>query len=166
MVTRIDLTLDCADAQLLRAFWKTALGYVDNPPPAPFRTTEEWFASLDLPEGESVEDGAWLRDPAGAGPRLSLLKVPEPKTAKNRLHIDVRIPGHGSAEERNARLAAEVVRLKEAGGSVLAEVEGRHVVMADPNTPDYQFWRTESSTEPGNPVRHRSRTGLLAFETV
>ncbi|MFJ4880559.1 VOC family protein [Streptomyces sp. NPDC088745] len=132
MVTRIDLTLDCADAQLLRAFWKTALGYVDNPPPAPFRTTEEWFASLGLPEGESVEDGAWLCDPAGAGPRLSLLKVPEPKTAKNRLHIDVRIPGHGSAAERNARLAAEVVRLKEAGGSVLAEVEGRHVVMADP----------------------------------
>ncbi|MET9907251.1 VOC family protein [Streptomyces sp. NPDC006476] len=131
MAARIDLTLDCADAQLLAAFWKTALGYVDEPPPPPFATREEWLAQFDLPEDDE-DDAAWLCDPDGVGPRLSLLKVPEPKTAKNRLHIDIRVPGHGGAEERWARIRAEAWRLVEAGGEVLTEVDGHHVVMADP----------------------------------
>ncbi|MEV7905119.1 VOC family protein [Streptomyces anulatus] len=128
---RIDLTLDCGDAQLLAAFWKSALGYVDLPPP-PFATREEWLAQFDLPEGETADDGAWLCDPEGIGPRLSILKVPEPKAAKNRLHIDVRIAGHGTPAERWARIRAEAARLVAAGGSVLAEVDEHHVVMADP----------------------------------
>ncbi|MFE0171295.1 VOC family protein [Streptomyces sp. NPDC059002] len=132
MATRIDLTLDCADAQLLAAFWKTALGYVDEPPPAPFTTREEWLASFDLPDDDPADGGAWLCDPDGVGPRLSLLEVPEPKTTKNRLHIDVRVPGHGSTAERWARIRAEAARLVGAGGSVLAEFDGHHVTMADP----------------------------------
>ncbi|RKE17219.1 VOC family protein [Streptomyces sp. TLI_171] len=132
MAAKIDLTLDCADARLLAEFWKSALGYVDEPPPAPFATREEWLAQFDLPEGESVDDGAWLCDPDGAGPRLAILKVPEPKTPKNRLHIDVRVPGHGSAGERWARIKAESERLVRAGGSVLQVFDGHHVVMADP----------------------------------
>ncbi|WP_158895522.1 VOC family protein [Amycolatopsis anabasis] len=137
MAARIDLTFDCADAQLLAAFWKTALGYVDEPPPAPFTTREEWLAQFDLPEDESVDDGAWLYDPDGVGPRLSILKVPEPKTAKNRLHIDIRVPGHGNPDERWARIKAESVRLVTAGGSVLAEDDGHHVVMADPEGDEF-----------------------------
>ncbi|MFJ2179019.1 VOC family protein [Streptomyces anulatus] len=129
---RIDLTLDCGDAQLLAAFWKSALGYADLPPPPPFATREEWLAQFDLPEGETADDGAWLCDPEGIGPRLSILKVPEPKAAKNRLHIDVRIAGHGTPAERWARIRAEAARLVAAGGSVLAEVDEHHVVMADP----------------------------------
>ncbi len=35
MSVRIGLTFDCADAVRLAAFWKVALGYEDNPPPAP-----------------------------------------------------------------------------------------------------------------------------------
>ncbi|MGI5337219.1 VOC family protein [Streptomyces sp. CA-181903] len=132
MAARIDLTLDCADAQLLAAFWKSALGYVDEPPPAPFRTREEWLARFDLSEDESADDGAWLHDPDGVGPRLCILKVPEPKTAKNRLHIDIRVPGRGGPGERWARVKAECERLVRAGGVVLAEVAEHHVVMADP----------------------------------
>ncbi|QEU89757.1 VOC family protein [Streptomyces kanamyceticus] len=132
MATRIDLTLDCADARLLAAFWKTALGYVDEPPPAPFATREEWFASFELPDDDPIDDSAWLCAPDGTGPRLSLLRVPEPKTAKNRLHVDVRVPGHGDAAERWARIRAEAARLVAAGGRVLAEFDGHHVVMADP----------------------------------
>ncbi|MEW1863358.1 VOC family protein [Streptomyces sp. NBC_00669] len=132
MAADIDLTLDCADAQLLAAFWKTALGYVDEPPPAPFRTRAEWFAQFDLPADDSVDDAAWLCDPDGAGPRLSILKVPEPKTAKNRLHLDIRVPGHGGPDERWARITAESARLVRAGGTVLREFAGHHVVMADP----------------------------------
>ncbi|MFB8212929.1 MULTISPECIES: VOC family protein [unclassified Streptomyces] len=132
MAARIDLTLDCTDAQLLAAFWKEALGYIDEPPPAPFRTRAEWFAQFDLPEGDSVDDAAWLCDPDGAGPRLSILKVPEPKTTKNRLHIDVRVPGHGSPDERWARITAESERLVQAGGTIRDVFDGHHVVMTDP----------------------------------
>ncbi|WP_406072374.1 VOC family protein [Micromonospora sp. NBC_01638] len=57
---------------------------------------------------------------------------PEPKTAKNRLHIDIRVPGNGSPDERWARIRAEAERLVKAGGSVLEEVDRHHVVMADP----------------------------------
>jgi glyoxalase superfamily protein len=130
MAAKIDLTFDCADARLLAEFWKTALGYVDEPPPAPFETREEWLAQFDLPEDDG--DGAWLCDPDGVGPRLGILQVPEPKTAKNRLHIDIRVPGHGGADERWARIRAESARLVRAGGTVLEEFDGHHVVMADP----------------------------------
>lgn len=132
MTTRISLTLDCTDATLLGRFWKTALGYVDEPPPAPFTTREEWHASFDLPADDSVDDGAWLCDPDGIGPPLSILKVPEPKTAKNRLHIDVRVPGHGSPEERWARIRAKAELLVTAGGTAVEEFDGHHIVMADP----------------------------------
>jgi hypothetical protein len=131
MASRFDLTFDCADARLLAEFWKTALGYVDEPPPAPFPTRAEWLASFG-PLADDEGDGAWLCDPAGVGPRLSILEVPEPKTAKNRLHIDIRVAGHGSAEERWARVRAEARRLAEAGAGILAEDVGHHIVLADP----------------------------------
>lgn len=130
-LSRIDLTLDCADAQMLAAFWKTAVGYVDEPPPPPFKTREEWLRAF----GEYSDDrlgGAWLHDPAGVAPRLSLLEVPEKKTAKNRLHLDLRVAGGGTPQERWARVTDEVARLRAAGASTVCVFEGHHVVMADP----------------------------------
>ncbi|WP_326664980.1 VOC family protein [Streptomyces sp. NBC_00385] len=132
MAPKISLTLDCKDAKTLSDFWKSTLGYIDEPPPAPFRTREEWHASFDLSEDDSADDGAWLCDPDGVGPRLSIIKVPESKTAKNRLHMDVRVPGHGSPDERWERIRAESERLVKAGGTVLEEFDGHHFVMADP----------------------------------
>ena len=131
MAPRISLTLDTKHASALAEFWKLALGYVDEPPPAPFKTRAEWVASFDLYEDDDG-DGAWLIDPAGVGPRLSLLDVPEPKTAKNRLHMDVRVSGDGSPEQRWAEVTAEVERLTAAGATVLRADDGHHVVMADP----------------------------------
>jgi hypothetical protein len=133
-VVRIDLTLDCADATVLAAFWKQALGYVDEPPPAPFATRQQWLDSFG-PAEEGDEDeaaGAWLHHPSGTGPRLCLLRVPEPKTAKNRLHIDVRVAGSGTPAERWARITAKVAELTAAGATVLWQADGHHVTMADP----------------------------------
>jgi hypothetical protein len=131
MVTRVDLTMDCADPNTLAEFWKLAVGYVDEPPPAPFATRADWLASFeDLPD-----DGmgaAWLTDPAGVAPRLCLLQVPEPKTAKNRLHMDLRVSGDGPAGQRWREVSAEVQRLVTAGASVIAEFAPHHVVLADP----------------------------------
>jgi hypothetical protein len=73
--------------------------------------------------------GAWLHDPEGVGPRLSLLDVPEGKIAKNRLHVDVRV---GKGSDAWPRIRAKVDELVAAGGSVLATFDGHHVVMADP----------------------------------
>ena len=128
---RLDLTLDAVDAARLAAFWKTALGYEDEPPPAPFATRAEWAASYGIPEDE-MGGGAWLQDPEGRGPRFSILEVPEPKAAKNRLHLDLRVSASAPAAERWATITAEVARLTAAGGSTLAVFEGHHVVMADP----------------------------------
>jgi hypothetical protein len=90
LAQRIDLTLDCADARVVAPFWKLALGYVDEPPPAPYKSRGEWLASF----GEE-DDGtaAWLCDPAGLGPRLSMLAGPEGKIAKNRWYMNVRVSG-------------------------------------------------------------------------
>jgi len=131
MAARIDLTLDCANPARLAAFWKLALGYEDEPPPAPFATREEWLKEYGDP-GDTADDGAWLHDATGNGPRLSLLRVPEPKTAKNRLHIDIRVAGPGSADERWARITQSAGRLTAAGATSLREYPGGHIVMADP----------------------------------
>jgi hypothetical protein len=127
----IDLTFDCADAPVMAAFWKLALGYVDEPAPAPFKTRGEWLASHGVPE-EEWGTGAWLCDPDGIGPRLSILPVPEAKVAKNRLHMDVRVSGQGSKEDRWRRLSALADELVGAGGTVLRPFKDHHVVMADP----------------------------------
>jgi len=124
---RVDLTFDCVRAAELAEFWKVALGYADEPPPAPFTTRDEWVASFGEPADEG--GGAWLHDPAGVGPRLSFLEVPEPKVAKNRLHIDVRVGKHG---EPWPRILAKVAELRAIGGRVHTTVDGHHVVMADP----------------------------------
>jgi hypothetical protein len=131
MALRVDLTFDCAGAVALAEFWKVALGYEDEPPPAPFLTRDEWVASFGPPEDDEG-DGAWLRDPAGVGPRLVFLEVPEPKVAKNRLHIDVRVGKHGPAEQVWERVEAKVAELVGVGGSVRTVVGTHHVVMADP----------------------------------
>ena len=130
MAHRIDLTLDCADPTRLAEFWKLALGYEDEPPPPPYATREEWLAQYDLPDDDGA--GAWLRDPAGVGPRLCLLEVPEPKVGKNRMHMDVRVAGEGTPAQRWARITAEVERLAAAGARTLRVDDGHHVTMADP----------------------------------
>ncbi|WP_127497283.1 VOC family protein [Actinoplanes solisilvae] len=124
MAFHVDLTFDTRDAEALAPFWKLALGYEDEPPPAPFTTRDEWAASF----GEDPDDsggGAWLHDPSGVGPRLSLLDVPEPKTAKNRLHMDIRVGSWPNVVARASELTA-------AGGTIQAVFDNHHIVMTDP----------------------------------
>ncbi|MGW8889803.1 VOC family protein [Streptomyces sp. NPDC055749] len=137
MSTKWTLTIDCANPGELARFWALALGYAETPPPAGYADWKEWFVQHDIPE-EEWDDGAYLSDPDGTGPTLSFLKVPEPKVAKNRLHLDLRVGGgrETSWEVRWPRVVAEVERLTAAGATVIREheMQGRpdHVVMADP----------------------------------
>jgi predicted enzyme related to lactoylglutathione lyase len=63
----------------------------------------------------------------GRGRRILFQAVPEPKTVKNRLHLDL----HAGPERREE----EVARLTGLGATVLARIDepgSRHVTMADP----------------------------------
>jgi hypothetical protein len=136
MAARIDLTFDCAHPTTLAEFWKLALGYEDEPPHAQFTSRLEWGRHFD-PDDDDPENGAWLHGPAGVGPRLSLLPVPEAKVAKNRLHIDIRVSGTGTAAENWDRITATVERLVAAGGTTVQVFPGHHVFMADPERNEF-----------------------------
>ena len=137
MATPWTVTFDCASAATMAAFWKEALGYVDAPPPRGWDTWEDWLRHFEVPEDE-WDDGASLVDPDGVAPRIGFLKVPEGKTAKNRIHLDVQVAGGRDQpwDERERRITAKVQQLVAAGGTVIEEYRERHgldhVVMADP----------------------------------
>src|SRR3954454_2533925 len=92
MATKWSLTIDCEGPAKLAAFWALALGYAEKPAPAGFGSWEEWLSHHGVPEDE-WDEGAYLSDPDGVGPNISFLRVPEPKVAKNRLHLDVQVGG-------------------------------------------------------------------------
>ncbi|MFJ4961231.1 Glyoxalase-like domain protein [Streptomyces sp. ADI96-02] len=81
------ITIDCADARALSAWWAEALGV------------------------EVAQDYGEFVVLAAAPLVLGFQQVPEPKAAKNRVHVDF------SSEDR----AAEVARLVELGATVVAE---------------------------------------------
>ena len=136
------LTFDCHDARRVAAFWAVALGYVEAPPPTGWATWEEWLRHHDVPE-EEWDDGAALVDPSGLQPRISFLRVPEPKQVKNRIHVDLQVSGgrHIEQSERERAIRATVERLVAAGGEVLFEAPEAgpldHVVMCDPEGAEF-----------------------------
>jgi hypothetical protein len=137
MTTRWTVTVDCRQPAELAAFWCLALGYVEAPPPAGFESWQEWLIHFGVPPDE-WDDGAYIQDPDEVLPGISFLKVPEPKVAKNRLHLDVQVGGgRGEAwEVRWPRVTQRVEQLLAAGATVIREdaQDGTpdHVVMADP----------------------------------
>ena len=137
MSRQVQVTLDAADPAALMAFWCEVLGYEPDPPPPGFDT---WDAALDafgVPAGLRNSRSA-CHDPDGAGPRLFFQQVPEAKSAKNRLHLDVRAAPGLEGAERMAALEDEAARLVALGATVLHRVEPEpplghgHLVVADP----------------------------------
>lgn len=119
MATHWTLGCDAADPHRLAGFWAEALGYVAEP-------------------GYDDPDGASIIDPAGVGPAIGFLRVPERKTAKNRMHIDIRVAGEPPWDpvERERLVRAKVTELLAAGATFVREdhygEEFGHVVMLDP----------------------------------
>jgi catechol 2,3-dioxygenase-like lactoylglutathione lyase family enzyme len=133
----LGMTFDCADATAQARFWASALGYVPASPPRGWDTWESWLIDLEVPR-EEWDDGASLVDPAGIGPGISFLKVPEPKTAKNRLHLDLKVSGGRDVDQelRRTRILAKVDEVVAAGATIVEEHVVRerldHVVLHDP----------------------------------
>lgn len=136
MATGIQVVIDCADPARLAEFWAAALGYTLQEPPAGFATWQEFLAKQGVPESEWNSANAVV-DPDKRGPRLFFQRVPEPKTVKNRLHLDLNIGG-GTAtplDTRRERVDAEAQRLEQLGATQLRSTERRGeywIVMQDP----------------------------------
>ena len=136
MAAKVQVTFDAADPPALAAFWGELIGYVEQDPPEGFDSWEAWAAANDLPREEWGSYASRI-DPDGVGPRLFFQRVPEPKTAKNRVHLDLAVSGGRGTpvEERRRQVAAAVERAVAAGATTLGEVDEDDefwVVLQDP----------------------------------
>jgi hypothetical protein len=120
MTVRYQLVVDCADPELLARFWAAALGYELEPPPAGFATWDDWRRDIGLPEEELGLGADSIIDPDGGGPRIWFHAVPDGKTVKNRLHLDIHASGGRALpiETRKQRVDAEARRLADLGATV------------------------------------------------
>jgi hypothetical protein len=128
MASPFQITIDCADADAMSQFWSTALGYVLEPPPAGYLSWEDFLRSSGIPTPPAGSISA-IVDPDNSGPRVLFLRVPESKTVKNRVHLDLRA-GHGDDDKH-----AKIEQLVGAGATVVRRVEEHGswwMIMTDP----------------------------------
>jgi hypothetical protein len=87
-------------------------------------------------------DASAIIDPDGSGPRIYFQRVPEPKTVKNRLHLDVNAGGPSGTppSDRRVRVDETVARLA-ASGATLVAANTEHgeycVTMLDPERNEF-----------------------------
>ncbi len=131
------VTVDSADPHAQAVWWAETMDWRVEP-------TDESFIRRMIAEGLATEretimfrDQLWWREgaaivhpdgaEAGVGNRILFQLVPEPRTVKNRLHLDVRVPAD--------QLDATIARLTERGATVLYQRERGPFLwttMADP----------------------------------
>ena len=118
------VTVDCASPALVATFWHAVLGGTLELDPVP-------------------EDDDWASLERVAGPRLLFQKVPEPKSVKNRLHLDL-TPSTTRAEE--------VERLAGLGATVVADFTefGRWTLMTDPEGNEFCVERSLAEKQAGD----------------
>ena len=122
MSREVQITFDCGDPAALCSFWVEVLGYMMQPPPPGFETWEAFLESIGVPEEQrNTRSAALPKD--GDGPRIFFQQVPEGKSVKNRLHLDVRVATELRGDERMAALEAEADRLEALGATRAYRVE-------------------------------------------
>ncbi|MEV4104421.1 VOC family protein [Nonomuraea sp. NPDC049649] len=100
------VVVDCADVRAMARFWGEA---------------------VDVTVHEVTDDYARLRASDGAGPFLELVRTPDMKTSRGRVHVDL-LPYPAEGKE------AEVARLRSLGavGADVGQGEVSWTVLADP----------------------------------
>jgi len=109
-----EVVIDCVDHGRVVEFWAAALGYER-------RTVNEQYVALVPP----------AREPGR--PPLLFQVVPEPKAAKNRVHLDFRAPVMAEEVARLVQLGATVIAERSLGDfawTVLADPEGNEFCVA------------------------------------
>jgi Glyoxalase-like domain len=136
MAYDFQIAVDAGRPHILADWWADALGWEVEPTDAEFirRMISQGYATeadTTIHNGSLAwKVGAAIRHPGGPDSgrsRVLFQLVPEPKTVKNRVHLDVRV----GAEN----VEAEVARLSARGASFLHRgQQGPHswVTMADP----------------------------------
>ena len=118
-------SIDCRDAYALSEWWKHLLGYTDVPGD-PNEPGHEECMVLDPETGHSI----------------LFIEVPEEKSGKNRVHLDLR--------PRSGTQAEEVERLLSLGAAEVADRRGIHgpgsgwVVLADPEGNEFCILSSEA----------------------
>jgi uncharacterized protein (TIGR03086 family) len=135
-----EIVVDCADPDRVAAFWAAVLGW----------------------EPRREAGYVWMSasgDPADGGLILAFVPVPEPKTVKNRVHIDLATTGCDQSEEVERLLALGASRVDIGQGDV------PWVVLADPEGNEFCVLRRRIDTL-GDPltraVRPQTVTASLA----
>jgi predicted enzyme related to lactoylglutathione lyase len=102
------IVFDCDRPSELARFWAEVLHY-----------------TVRADDGDTEESASVVMDPHGEGPTIWFNRVPEPKSGKNRVHVDVNLESV-SEIERVVALGATILR-------PLGAVEGeKWAIMADP----------------------------------
>ncbi|WP_028644896.1 VOC family protein [Nocardioides sp. URHA0020] len=116
-------TVDCTNAYDLSEWWKPVLGYVD----------------IDGDPNLPGHEECMIRDPE-TGHQVLFIEVPDAKTAKNRLHFDLR-PRAATRDEELETLLAH-------GATVVDDLRGKYgpdsgwVVLADPEGNEFCILRS------------------------
>jgi hypothetical protein len=144
MGVSFQVVFDCARPDALARFWAEVLGYKLQDPPTGFATWEDWARANGIPEDRWDAMSAVV-DPEGTGLRIFFQRVPESKTVKNRVHLDVNVGGGQQVplEERRQRIDGEVERLVGLGATLLRtvneEADEYFVNMLDPEGNEFDL---------------------------
>ncbi len=121
-------TVDCGNAFELSEWWKGLLGYVDVD------------GDPNLPGHEEC----MILDPA-TGHSILFIEVPDAKSTKNRIHLDLR-PREGTRDE-------EVARVRALGATEVGDHRGKYgpgtgwVVLADPEGNEFCILRSQAEVD-------------------
>ena len=125
-----NITVDCSDARALAGFWAAALG---------------WNAYYD----DDPEVLVAPHFPPSGGPSMLFIPVSEPRTVKNRMHVDLQ-PNDRSRDD-------EVARLIELGAAVVEDHRSDDglgwVWLADPEGNDFCVERSAAERARTTPPR-------------
>jgi len=138
MTKEVQITFDAANPAGLASFWAEALGYHLQPPPEGYRSWDAALEAFGVPYDQWNSRSA-IMPTEGPHPRIFFQRVPEGKTAKNRLHLDVRVAPGLQGDERMSALETEATRLEGLGATRAyrvmpdeATMESGFITMYDP----------------------------------
>ncbi len=117
-----DIVFDCAHPASLARFWAEVL---DDHEIAPYDEAElSRLRSMGIDDPE--DDPSVLLD---GSPRFFFNRVPEPKTVKNRVHVDLRSPNPEAEAKRLLGLGATLVS-RDGDWFVLGDPEGNEFCLS------------------------------------